>query len=140
MTANHGKGPRPRHRLTRQRRVILDALSRVTTHPAADEIYQMVRRELPRISLGTVYRNLEVLSDLGLILTLTMGGNQRRYDGNPVQHYHIRCLGCDKVDDLPAKALPELSAIRGPEGYEVLGHRLEIIALCPKCRSSRDVD
>ncbi len=55
------------HRITRQRRVILEELRRVNNHPSADEIYEIVRRRMPRISLGTVYRNLEMLTELGEI-------------------------------------------------------------------------
>ncbi len=122
-------------RMTRQRQVILDELRKVTSHPTADEIYNMVRRRLPGISLGTVYRNLEILSDNGMIQKLELSGSQRRYDGNPKLHYHVRCVRCERMDDLPLSTLPALeSAIRKSCGYEVLGYRLEFIGLCPKCR------
>ena len=62
--------------MTRQRRVILEALRGTTSHPTADEVYEMVRRRLPRISLGTVYRNLEILSGEGLVAKLEMAGTQ----------------------------------------------------------------
>jgi Fur family transcriptional regulator, ferric uptake regulator len=122
-------------RLTRQRRVILESLCAVTTHPTAEELYQAVREKLPRISLGTVYRNLDVLSASGMVLKLEMCGCQRRFDGNTEPHYHIRCLGCGKVDDLPGKPVVELKVKSA--GYEVLGHRLEFVGLCPACHDGK---
>ena len=84
--------------MTRQRRVILQELQKVTTHPTADQVYDMVRKKLPRISLATVYRNLDLLAQDGLISKLD-GGAQLRFDGNPADHYHIRCTRCQRVDD-----------------------------------------
>jgi len=84
-------------RLTNQRRIILEELKSVTTHPTADEIYGMVRQKMPRISLGTVYRNLEVLSSLGLVRKLENAAGQKRFDGDVSPHHHIRCEVCGKV-------------------------------------------
>ena len=92
-------------RMTPQRRVILEELRRVNDHPAADEIYHRVRKRLPKISLGTVYRNLEVLCELGEIQRLELSGSTKRYDGVPNKHYHIRCVECGRVDDAPIAPL-----------------------------------
>ncbi len=124
-------------RMTRQRRVILAELRKVTSHPTADKVYQMVRRKLPNISLGTVYRNLEILSESGMIQKLELGGSSRRYDGNPKMHYHLRCIRCERMEDLSVGSIPAIDrAIRNACGYEILGYRLEFIGLCPKCRES----
>lgn len=121
-------------RTTRQRKIILEELRKVTTHPSADEIYEMVRQRLPRISLGTVYRNLEILSELGEIQKLEQGGSLKRFDGNPENHYHIRCLRCNRVDDTSAKLLGKIDKdIQTMTDYEIIGHRLEFIGYCPKC-------
>lgn len=121
-------------RMTAQRKVILEALQQDDTHPSADEIYHRVRRQLPRISLGTVYRNLEILSDLGTIQKLELGGTQKRFDGNPSRHYHIRCTCCDRVVDAPMDWMPDMERrLEGTSGYRVLGHRLEFLGLCPAC-------
>lgn len=122
--------------MTRQRRVILEELGKVTSHPTASELYEMVRKRLPRISLGTVYRNLEILSERGVIQKLHFGGGtQRRFDGNARNHYHIRCTGCGRVDDVPIEAMAGLEkAARGASEYEITGHRLEFLGLCPHCR------
>lgn len=122
-------------RMTRQRRVILEELKKVSSHPTAEMVYRMARRRLANISLGTVYRNLEILSRHGLISTLKSAGLPRRYDGNPERHYHIRCVRCGRVDDFPTGALAALSkSAQEACGYEILGYRLEFAGLCPKCR------
>ena len=121
-------------RMTRQRKVILEELQRMKTHPSADEVYEVVRRRLPRISLGTVYRNLEVLSELGKIQKLELGGTTKRFDWNPNKHYHIRCLQCGRVDDAPVAPLTRIEdELYGSTVYEIVGHRLEFLGLCPEC-------
>ena len=125
----------PKFRMTPQRQAILEELRRLTSHPTADEVHTLVRRRLPRVSLGTVYRNLEMLSDCGLIQKLEMGGGQRRFDGNTGDHYHVRCVRCERVEDAPVKPMPAIDdALRKVSGYEVMGHRLEFIGVCPACR------
>jgi Fur family ferric uptake transcriptional regulator len=122
-------------RMTAQRQVILEELRAVRSHPSADEIYAMVRKRLPRISLGTVYRNLETLSALGEIQRLEAGGALRRFDGNPENHYHIRCTCCGKMVDAPCEVLDSLEEkLNGVAGFSVFGHSLEFLGLCAECR------
>ena len=87
-------------RMTRQRAVILEELRKTTTHPTADELYGKVRERLPRISLGTVYRNLDFLADSGEIRRLEAAGTTKRFDGNMVEHQHVRCLCCGRIGDI----------------------------------------
>ncbi len=123
------------YRMTRQRKVILQVLQKdVTTHPSADEVYDIVRRDLPRISLGTVYRNLEILCELGEIQKLEFGGAHKRFDGNPHAHYHVRCALCDRVDNVDLDPVKQIEAdINSATDYKIIGHRLEFIGLCPDC-------
>ena len=122
-------------RMTKQRRTIIRALEAGESHPTADEVYEAVRRELPRISLGTVYRNLDVMSEHGIIRKLEFGGSQRRFDGMPKNHYHLRCTGCGRLDDAPLAPLAELEeSLKEVSDYEIVGHRLEFIGLCPQCK------
>lgn len=121
-------------RMTRQRQVILEELRKVKTHPSADEIYEKVKRRLPRISLGTVYRNLEILTQLGEIQHVEIGGAMKRFDGNPEIHYHIRCLRCNRIDDVEISPLKQVeAALKGSTDYQITGHRLEFVGLCRKC-------
>ncbi|MGE4552308.1 MAG: Fur family transcriptional regulator [Desulfovibrionaceae bacterium] len=129
---------KPEYRLSKQRKVILEELRKVDTHPTADEVYDMVRRIMPRISLGTVYRNLEFLCAQGLALKLGAPGAQKRFDGNPKPHCHVRCLVCSRVADIPVEvALPPL-----PEhadcGYDIQGCNVEYVGVCPRCRNSNN--
>ena len=122
------------HRITKQRQVILEELRKLNTHPSADEIYKVVRRRLPRISLGTVYRNLEVLSELGKIQKLELSGSLKRFDWNTKKHYHIRCVRCNRVDDAPIAPLNQLeNDLYKATVFEIIGHNLEFIGLCPEC-------
>lgn len=125
-------------RMTRQRRVILEELRSVNNHPSADELYERVRKRLPRISLGTVYRNLEILSELGEIQKLELSGSFKRFDGVPEPHYHIRCINCDRLDDAPMDVMPGIEGkLAGETGYKITGHRLEFLGLCPECFEKR---
>lgn len=126
------------HRTTRQRQVILGELKKLTCHPTAMELYEIVRQVLPRVSLGTVYRNLEFLARDGTIQKLETGGKESRFDGTPDRHSHVRCLVCGRVDD--AHHEPEDLAedsLTHLNGYEILGHRLEYFGYCPECRKNR---
>lgn len=127
-------------RMTKQRRLILQALRENNIHPTADMVYEMVRKKMPRISLGTVYRNLEILTALGEIQTLELSGSQKRYDGIPQKHYHIRCLHCGRVDDAPVAPLNRLEDdLYESTVYTIMGHRLEFIGLCPDCSKNEEV-
>ncbi len=90
-----------RTRLTKQRRVVLEELRKTTAHPTADELYEVVRKRLPNISLGTVYRNLEILSACGEVLKLDLGEGKKRFDACMEPHYHLRCTECGRVIDVP---------------------------------------
>ena len=122
------------YRMTRQREVILNELRSAKIHPSADEVYERVRRFLPRISLGTVYRNLEILSEMGEIQKLELGGDIKRFDWNPKKHYHIRCMQCGRVDDAPIAPLQQVEdELYGATVFTIIGHRLEFEGLCPEC-------
>jgi len=125
-------------RMTPQRRVILEELRRANDHPGADEIYQRVRKRLPRVSLGTVYRNLDILCELGEVQRLELSSAMKRYDGIPKKHYHIRCICCERVDDAPIAPLNALEDdLYGTTVFEIIGHNLEFTGLCPQCSKQR---
>jgi len=135
MSNAQAPSPRASLRMTRQRQVILEELHRAPGHPTADELYARVRRRLPPTSLGTVYRNLEILSELGIVRKVELGGAQRRWDSRAEQHYHVRCVSCGRVDDVQVKPLPGVQgALRPVTECELLGHRLEFLGRCPRCR------
>ncbi len=86
--------------MTKQREIILEELRKLKTHPTASDLYDIVRKRLPKISLGTVYRNLEILAEMGLIKKLEIAGKEKRWDGDISKHYHFRCVKCGKVEDI----------------------------------------
>ncbi len=126
-------------RMTNQREIILRELIRCQRHLAADELYDIVKKIMPRISLATVYRNLEILSEAGMIGKLEISGRQKRFDFDPSEHDHIYCVVCHRVDNLEMAhkelTVEELGAVAG---YSVTGCRLEIVGVCPECQSKRD--
>lgn len=126
-----------RTRSSRQRQIILEELKNVKSHPSAQEIYDLVRRRLPRVSLGTVYRNLELLVEAGSIKKLESSSSQRRFDGELENHYHARCLVCGRIVDLPFLELNALEKEFAPlTDYRITGHHLELVGLCPQCQAA----
>jgi Fur family ferric uptake transcriptional regulator len=103
-------------------------------HPTAAWVHRQARRRLPGISLATVYRNLEQLGGEGLVREIHAGGHPARFDGNTGRHYHIRCLGCGRVNDLPMSVDTRIEEEAGRAmSYRVLGHHVEVVGLCPLC-------
>ena len=134
MSLENILGSNHKYRMTNQRQVILEEIQKVNTHPTADEVYEIVRRRLPRISLGTVYRNLEILSACGLIQKIGPLSSQMRFDGITKKHYHLRCIYCGSVEDAPIDPMENLeNAICEKSNYSIIGHKLEFIGICPKC-------
>ncbi len=123
-------------RMTHQREVILDELGKCKNHPTADLLYEKVKKILPRISLATVYRNLEILSEAGLIKKLEISGRQKRFDWDLEQHDHIFCVDCRRVDNIDIGRNHKVSL---PEeynrGYQISGCRVEFFGQCPKCQA-----
>jgi Fe2+ or Zn2+ uptake regulation protein len=138
MTTTINLKPRPVHpgvRLTRQRLAIIEALRSTTHHPDAQWVHDQVRTTLPRVSLGTIYRNLDFLRRQGLILQIATKDSAARFDGNVRMHGHIACTRCDRIDDVPLpRAVTELRDL-GPAGYNAVEVKLEFEGVCPACVS-----
>ena len=127
-----------KRRNTTQRTVILEELCATVNHPTAADLFDQVRRRLPRISLGTVYRNLEVLHKEGMVRKLEFGGAEARFDGTTEPHHHIRCRVCGCLQDLPP--LPpgeEPVQLQDQAGFRVEGFHLEYFGVCPGCRENK---
>lgn len=126
-------------RNTKQRKVILEELAKLESHPTASELYEIVRKRLPRISLGTVYRNLEILSQFRKINTLHPAGFEKRFDGRTDLHYHVRCVRCGRLDDVPLEPFDTIDeAARNVTEYEILSHSIEFVGVCARCRSHKE--
>lgn len=121
-------------RMTNQRRVILKELKKHVDHPTADELYFEVIKELPKVSLGTIYRNLEQMSEQGLILKIE-GSGQKRFDPNPEPHPHFRCTSCGALEDIHGEVVTPRIAVNSSWAMnrEIKGAVVEFYGLCPRC-------
>jgi Fe2+ or Zn2+ uptake regulation protein len=120
--------------MTRQRAAVYEYLSRVDHHPTAEEVYLAVKEGVPKISLATVYKNLEALVACGAASKLTYGDGAARYDIRTDHHYHTRCLKCGRIADLEQEEGGRmLKLIKLPGGFKVEGYRLEISGYCKNC-------
>ncbi len=119
---------------SRQRQVIKDFLMTRKDHPTADTVYMNVRHEYPNISLGTVYRNLSLLADLGEIARLRVGDGVDHFDADTSSHYHCVCTECGSVIDLNMDNLDHITqmANRNFDG-EIQGHVVYFHGICGNC-------
>ncbi len=119
----------------RKRDAILSCLRATTSHPSADWIYENVKKEIPNISLGTVYRNLSLFKDQGLISSLGTVKGVERFDGNTAPHVHFICTGCGRIVDLPELSVPEAlnNAAALASGGQVNSCQLNFTGLCGDC-------
>jgi len=126
-------------RSTPQKEAIFRAALASGSHPTADTIYATVRRELPRVSLGTVYRNLQRLVGEGrLALTPVQdeGGRSARYDPETSAHDHFVCQRCKRIQDVPRDGRTVDLAAFETQGFRVTSHTLAVYGLCPRCASA----
>jgi len=126
-------------RLTGPRQLVLEVVRGTDTHPTAEWVHGMVRRRLPRVSLGTVYRNLRLLVAQGLVKERP--GPHARFDGNLSEHHHFTCTACGRMVDVAGPlAEPQSRALSARvaalTGLRITSHRIEFYGRCPSCRTS----
>lgn len=122
-------------RETRQRALIYEIVASTETHPTADWVYARARETMPRLSLGTVYRNLQRLAADGRIRAIDAWGKTTRWDADLSTHYHFVCTSCGAIRDVPRPAGEEarLARLFSLPGFAITGHRVELEGLCPAC-------
>ncbi|MDE6845025.1 MAG: transcriptional repressor [Lachnospiraceae bacterium] len=121
---------------SRQRQVIKDFLMTRKDHPTADVVYMNVKREYPNISLGTVYRNLSLLANLGEIQRLQVGDGIDHFDADTSRHYHVVCTKCGSVTDLAMDSTPydELTNTVNADFEGIIeGHVTYFYGICGNC-------
>ncbi len=119
---------------SRQREAIMNFLMTRKDHPTADVVYDNVRKEFPNISLGTVYRNLTLLSDMGELLRLRVGDGMDHFDATTTPHYHFICNRCGIVIDLDMESIDSINDIAGTNfGGRIEGHVAYFHGTCEKC-------
>ena len=119
---------------SRQRESIKKFLMTRTDHPTAETIYENLRKEYPKISLGTIYRNLSLLTDIGEIQTISTGVGPDRFDGNAKPHYHFICKHCGQVIDLKMQGLEHINLLAQHEFPGIIvGHSVFFYGSCEEC-------
>ena len=124
---------------SRQRESIKTFLMTRYDHPTAETVYANIQLEYPKISLGTVYRNLSLLSDIGEIQKISTGNGPDRFDGNPAPHYHFFCTKCGAVMDLNIPNMDHINLLAAHdfEG-KIEGHIAHFYGLCPDCKKESE--
>lgn len=123
-------------RITPQRHAVLEYLLNAMTHPTADDIYKALEGKFPNMSVATVYNNLRVLKEIGLVRELTYGDSSSRFDCNTSDHYHIICNDCGKIVDFHYPTLEEVESLAEQvAGFDISHHRLELYGICEDCKS-----
>jgi Fe2+ or Zn2+ uptake regulation protein len=124
---------RGRTRDTRQRRVVYETIKATHSHPTADWIFDQVRRTMPKISLGTVYRNLSVLKNEGAIREIHGSDRRAHYDAVLEPHAHFICADCGAISDVHGAAEYDWRSAKELVGCEVTQQRIEFIGSCAAC-------
>lgn len=122
------------YKRSRQRERILELLRGTGIHPTASWLYDRLKGEFPDLSLGTIYRNLNILVEQGLIRKIDFGSTFDRYDANTLPHYHFICERCGSISDLKIPIDDELNKrVELDTRYKAKRHRIEFYGLCDKC-------
>ncbi|MCH8021774.1 transcriptional repressor [candidate division KSB1 bacterium] len=125
-----------KYRKSKQRQRTLEILQSTEIHPTATGVYDRLKKERPTLSLGNVYRNLNILVEQGSILELKFGSTFGRYCANIKPHYHFICEDCGAIKDLDLPPSHKLNRkAQKMTNYKITNHRLEFFGLCDKCRS-----
>lgn len=120
---------------TPQRLAVYDALSSTKSHPNAEMLYNMLQPSYPTMSLATVYKTMDIFAELGLIQVLNVGEDSYRYDAETASHPHIRCIECNRVDDIfDFQAEGLMSEVGAQIGYQLTGRQLYFFGRCPECQ------
>jgi Fur family peroxide stress response transcriptional regulator len=123
-------------RMTPQRHAVLQFLLDTVSHPTADDIYKALESRFPSMSVATVYNNLKVFIDSGLVRELAYGDSSSRFDADMSNHYHAKCTQCGSLVDFNYPALHHVEASAADEtGFLIQGHRLEVYGTCANCAS-----
>lgn len=125
------------YRNSKQRQRLLNLLQGTKTHPTADWLYENLRKEFPNISLGTVYRNLGVLEEQGLIMRLQHGSAFDRFDANVSNHPHFYCQSCGRVYDIDIEEDWDINKYKKHhDGHEIRGCVRKYYGICHECKKS----
>lgn len=112
----------------------MNVIKRTKSHPSAEWVYTEVKKKVPNISLGTVYRNLKLLQSTGEVTEISCNGNECRFDGNTCLHYHITCQKCGKISDVGGIVIKGVEKkVSTITGYKITSHCVGFTGVCPEC-------
>jgi Fur family peroxide stress response transcriptional regulator len=127
--------------VTPQRLAIFRQLAATDRHPSAEQLHAAVRREMPTLSLATVYKTLDTLAAIGAVRPVSRLGARGRWDANLGPHHHLICTACGTVSDVTEPTLDAAGAparrVAARHGFAADGHAVEIFGRCPACRGTR---
>ena len=127
------------NRMTPQRRAILSIIEEHEGHLSADEIYYLARRDVPRLSLSTVYRTLDLLKKLDLVAELHLAGDHYRYEAQSEVHQHLVCMNCGKVIEFSCGHCSGVhEGLASEHGFRITGSRVELLGYCEECSKALD--
>ncbi len=116
---------------------MLEVLRATESHPTAAWLYDKLKPEFPSLSLGTVYRNLSILIELGLARKIDAGSTFDRFEAKTEPHYHLICRKCGKIEDFEKHFFPEIDdEIRQSTDFDIEGHRIDFFGTCSECRKN----
>lgn len=121
---------------SRQRELIYQTVIENQVHPSAEFVYNYLKKDNPQLSLGTVYRNLQQLSESGAICRVSIPNQPDRFDGVTVPHYHAVCSKCGRVDDIFIDNMTDIdSLVSSKTGLNIIGHEIVFKTICPLCKN-----
>jgi Fe2+ or Zn2+ uptake regulation protein len=123
-------------KVTPQRLAIYRALIESEDHPSPETLYKKVKKKMPSISLATIYKALDSLSELGVVREVAALGEKKRYDGNLGKHHHLICTQCKTIQDYYDEELDSVEPPRKLGGFLARSVSVEVIGLCNKCAKS----
>lgn len=122
-------------RNSKQRNRMLELLRGTSSHPTADWLYERLKKEFPHLSLGTVYRNLSLLTDLGLVKKIHFGSTHDRFEAKTAPHYHLICEQCGKIVDFDLPIYTDINEqAKQHTNFVIHTHKIEFFGLCKDCR------
>ena len=122
-------------RSSNQRSLVLEIVQSAHDHPTAQAVFERARRRMPSISLGTVYRNLQLLVEQGFLSERKVDNRPARYEASRYRHYHICCVQCGALEDLSVPYQDGLDRrVQKMVQYKLQEHRMEFYGICPRCQ------
>lgn len=123
---------------THQRQVLYEVMQTMPGHPSPEEVYTRVRKRIPAISLATVYKNIHLFVERGVLKQLSMHHGSLRVELNSNAHHHMVCSHCKAITDIDEKDLGGLPAIRKlRDGFQVERYSIDVIGVCPACQRAK---